>query len=145
MSEMQEDRYSETRANCHRPFSHKPPTNCSWARGETKAHLEAKQIVFDGLQTRGVTAMLEYVVDTLPGDRRADVMAWSTMVDDKCARNRVTTYIHWYSRNRSSRQRLFAGGDRADLVAISRKRHRLSFGAKLGRDALHRAVLTSTI
>lgn len=58
-------------------FSHKPPTNCSWARGETKAHLEAKQIVFDGLQARGVTAMLEYVVDTLPGDRRADVMAWS--------------------------------------------------------------------
>lgn len=58
-------------------FSHKPPTNCSWARGETKAHLEAKQIAFDGLQARGVTAMLEYVVDTLPGDRRADVMAWS--------------------------------------------------------------------
>lgn len=42
-------------------FSHKPPTNCSWARGETKAHLEAKQIVFDGLQARGVTAMLARV------------------------------------------------------------------------------------
>jgi competence CoiA-like predicted nuclease len=58
-------------------FSHKPPTNCSWARGETQAHLEAKQIVFDGLQARGVRTLLEYVVDTLPGDRRADVMAWS--------------------------------------------------------------------
>jgi hypothetical protein len=58
-------------------FSHKPPTNCSWARGETQAHLEAKQIVFDGLQARGVRALLECIVDTLPGDRRADVMAWS--------------------------------------------------------------------
>jgi hypothetical protein len=58
-------------------FSHKPPTNCSWATGETKAHLEAKQIVFDGLQERGIRALLEYVIDTMPGDRRADVMAWS--------------------------------------------------------------------
>src|SRR5258708_30648312 len=58
-------------------FSHKPPANCSWASGETQAHLEAKHIVFDRLHARGVRGLLEYVVDTLPGDRLPDVLAWS--------------------------------------------------------------------
>ncbi len=58
-------------------FAHKPPTSCSWAKGETQAHLEAKQLVYDALSRRGVRAQLEFVVDTLPGDRRADVMAWA--------------------------------------------------------------------
>jgi competence CoiA-like predicted nuclease len=58
-------------------FAHKPPILCDWARGETLAHLEAKQLVHDALAARGVRAELEYSVETLPGDRRADVMAWS--------------------------------------------------------------------
>ncbi len=58
-------------------FAHKPPILCDWARGETLAHLEAKQIVHAALTGRGVKAELEYSVETLPGDRRADVMAWS--------------------------------------------------------------------
>jgi competence CoiA-like predicted nuclease len=59
-------------------FAHRPPVLCDWAKGETKAHLEAKQIVFDALSTRGIKAELEFVVQSLPGDRRADVMAWSS-------------------------------------------------------------------
>jgi hypothetical protein len=58
-------------------FAHKPPIQCDWARGETLAHLEAKQIVHHALTARGVRAELEFSVETLPGDRRADVMAWS--------------------------------------------------------------------
>ena len=58
-------------------FAHKPPVLCGWARGETLAHLEAKQLVHAALTARGVKAELEFSVETLPGDRRADVMAWS--------------------------------------------------------------------
>ena len=58
-------------------FAHKPPIVCDWARGETLAHLEAKRIVHEALTARGIKAELEYSVETLPGDRRADVMAWS--------------------------------------------------------------------
>ena len=58
-------------------FAHKPPILCDWARGETLAHLEAKRAVHAALTARGVRAELEFSVETLPGDRRADVMAWS--------------------------------------------------------------------
>jgi hypothetical protein len=58
-------------------FAHKPPTDCIWATGETLAHLEAKKLVRDALVTRGLRAEMEYIVATLPGDRRADVMVWS--------------------------------------------------------------------
>jgi hypothetical protein len=58
-------------------FAHKPPTDCSWATGETRAHLEAKLLVSNALTERGLKAEVEFVVNTLPGDRRADVMAWS--------------------------------------------------------------------
>jgi competence protein CoiA len=58
-------------------FAHKPPTECSWATGETRAHLEAKLLVASALTGRGLKAEVEFVVNTLPGDRRADVMAWS--------------------------------------------------------------------
>jgi hypothetical protein len=58
-------------------FAHKPPTDCSWATGETRAHLEAKLLVASALAERGLRAEVEFVVNTLSGDRRADVMAWS--------------------------------------------------------------------
>jgi competence CoiA-like predicted nuclease len=58
-------------------FAHKPPTDCTWVRGETRAHLEAKSLVRNALIARGLRAEVEYIVTALPGDRRADVMAWS--------------------------------------------------------------------
>jgi Competence protein CoiA-like family len=58
-------------------FAHKPPILCNWARGETLAHLEAKRVVHEALMARGVRAELEFSFETMPGDRRADVMAWS--------------------------------------------------------------------
>jgi len=58
-------------------FAHKPPTDCSAARGETIAHLNAKKLIRDAFAARGLRADLEYIVNGLPGDRRADVMVWS--------------------------------------------------------------------
>ncbi len=58
-------------------FAHKPPTDCTWAKGETRAHMESKVLVADAFKKRGLRAELGFVVKTLPGDRRADVMAWS--------------------------------------------------------------------
>lgn len=58
-------------------FAHKLPMDCSWAAGETRTHLEAKLPVANALAARGLRAEVEFVVNTLPGDRRADVMTWS--------------------------------------------------------------------
>lgn len=58
-------------------FKHKPPTNCAWAKGETKAHLEAKRLVFAALSGRGLKAQIECIIPAMPGDRRADVMVRS--------------------------------------------------------------------
>ncbi|MTH94783.1 competence protein CoiA, partial [Roseibium sp. RKSG952] len=57
-------------------FAHKPPTNCTWAKGETQAHLRAKTELAQSFTGRGIRAEVEFVVETLTGDRRADVMAW---------------------------------------------------------------------
>jgi hypothetical protein len=57
-------------------FAHKPPITCDWEIGETKEHREAKRLLLDCLKLRGLRAQAEFVVDTLPGDRRADVMVW---------------------------------------------------------------------
>ncbi|MFP5239265.1 MAG: competence protein CoiA family protein, partial [Acidobacteriota bacterium] len=40
-------------------------------------HRQAKIMVRDFLRRRGLTAEIEWIVDCLPGDRRADVMVWS--------------------------------------------------------------------
>lgn len=58
-------------------FAHKPPTDCTWAAGETRAHMEAKVLVANVLKACGLRAELELIVNCLPGNRRADVMAWS--------------------------------------------------------------------
>ena len=58
-------------------FAHKPPTTCSWAKGETRDHMEAKTLVANAAKARGLRAEVEFVVNTMPGDRRADVMVWS--------------------------------------------------------------------
>jgi len=59
-------------------FAHRPPTNCLWAKGETREHREAKKLVATGLAEKGLRTEVEYVVDTMTGDRRADVMVWSS-------------------------------------------------------------------
>lgn len=58
-------------------FAHKPPTTCTWASGETQAHMAAKRIIRDGLILRGLTAELEVPVLSSGGDRRADVLVTS--------------------------------------------------------------------
>jgi competence protein CoiA len=75
--------------NCRRPlilrkgqivihhFAHKPPTSCTWASGETQAHLKAKTALRDGFVARGLRAEVEVVVVSQGGDRRADVLVWS--------------------------------------------------------------------
>ena len=58
-------------------FAHKPPTNCTWTKGETQAHLEAKKLFQAAFVSREVRAEVEFIVRSLPNDRRADVMVWS--------------------------------------------------------------------
>lgn len=58
-------------------FAHKPPTDCTWAKGETQAHLESKKLFRDSFASRGLRAEVEFIVPSLPNDRRADVMVWS--------------------------------------------------------------------
>jgi competence protein CoiA len=58
-------------------FAHKPPVTCSWATGETQAHLAAKQAFRDAFQARGLKVELEKEVISIAGDRRADVLVWS--------------------------------------------------------------------
>jgi hypothetical protein len=66
-------------------FAHKPPVNCIWAKGETRAHLEAKRLIKDTLIARGLRAEVEYIVPALPNDRRADVMTWRPRDDGRVA------------------------------------------------------------
>lgn len=57
-------------------FAHRPPTNCEWAKGETPAHLQAKKLFRDTFAAHGLRSEVEFVVPSLPNDRRADVMVW---------------------------------------------------------------------
>ena len=58
-------------------FAHKPPTNCRWAKGETREHLKAKQLFKEEFIRRGLRVEVEHEVPSLPDDRRADVVIWS--------------------------------------------------------------------
>jgi hypothetical protein len=58
-------------------FAHKPPTDCSWAAGETKSHMQAKMLLAAEYRSRGARAEPEVLLKGLDGDRRADVMIWS--------------------------------------------------------------------
>lgn len=55
-------------------FAHKPPTDCSWASGETREHLLAKTVLRDAYRKRGYEAAYEVEVLSGVGDRRADVL-----------------------------------------------------------------------
>ena len=55
-------------------FAHKPPTDCTWASGETQAHLASKLVIRDAYRQRGYHADFEVEVLSSGGDRRADVL-----------------------------------------------------------------------
>jgi len=57
-------------------FAHKPPVTCSWASGETQAHLKAKKALRDLFTGRGLRVEVEAEVLSDGGDRRADVLVW---------------------------------------------------------------------
>ncbi len=58
-------------------FAHKPPTDCTWASGETTAHMKAKTALCEALRQQGLKAELEVEILSSGGDRRADVVLWS--------------------------------------------------------------------
>lgn len=55
-------------------FAHRPPTVCSWSRGETREHLLAKIVIRDAFRARSYQADYEVEVLSGEGDRRADVL-----------------------------------------------------------------------
>ena len=55
-------------------FAHKPPTSCTWAKGETRAHMMAKTVIRDAFRASGYQADYEVEVLSSAGDRRADVL-----------------------------------------------------------------------
>ena len=87
-------------------FAHKPPVNCSWGKGETREHLEAKELFKEEFIRRGLRAEVEHEVASLPDDRRADVVVWSpkgqrfalelqhTPIDYDNLEHRTRSYIH---------------------------------------------------
>ena len=66
-------------------FAHKPPTNCTWASGETAAHMKAKTAFCGALRQQGFRAELEVEILSTEGDRRADVVVWSKNGKDRIA------------------------------------------------------------
>lgn len=58
-------------------FAHKPRATCIARVGETRAHLEAKRVLFDAFKARGLSVEVEYATVDVGEDRRADVMVWS--------------------------------------------------------------------
>lgn len=58
-------------------FAHEPGTTCRWAKGETREHLEAKQLFKEEFIRRELRVEVEYEVHSLYDDRRADVVIWS--------------------------------------------------------------------
>lgn len=66
-------------------FAHKPPVTCSWATGETQAHLKAKKALHDAMTARGLRAEVECEVLSTEGDRRADVLVWGRKGNSRVA------------------------------------------------------------
>ena len=57
-------------------FAHKPPVECEFGAGESAEHLEAKLAIFKAFAPRALKAEMEWPVESLTGDRRADVFIW---------------------------------------------------------------------
>ena len=57
-------------------FAHKPPVECEFGAGESADHLEAKLAIYRAFAPRALKAEMEWPVEALSGDRRADVFVW---------------------------------------------------------------------
>lgn len=57
-------------------FAHKPPTDCGYAKGETREHRSGKIALRDSFRARGIQAEVERPVLSVAGDRRADVLVY---------------------------------------------------------------------
>lgn len=57
-------------------FAHPPALHCGWSRGETAAHIEAKDALLRALAPRSLRIEAEWPVASLDGDRRADLFVW---------------------------------------------------------------------
>jgi len=55
-------------------FAHKAETVCLFAKPESPGHVKAKGLFQNLYKERGHKADIEFIVHTLPNDRRADVM-----------------------------------------------------------------------
>ena len=58
-------------------FSHQPQSICLFSKGESSHHYQAKNAFRDLYRKRELRAETEFIVQTLPNDRRADIMVWS--------------------------------------------------------------------
>lgn len=59
-------------------FAHKPPVSCSFAAGETRAHLESKQAFYDHFKSSGLAVEVEYPLSFNGVRSRADVYVPTT-------------------------------------------------------------------
>ena len=57
-------------------FAHRPPVDCALGHGETLAHLEAKLALHAAFAPRAHRAEMEWPLESLSGDRRADLFIW---------------------------------------------------------------------
>ena len=57
-------------------FAHKPPVECQFGAGESAEHLEAKLAIYEAFRGRAHRIEMEWPVESLSGDRRADVFVW---------------------------------------------------------------------
>jgi len=64
-------------------FAHYPGAECSYGALMSAEHLQAQRTLVEALRSRSVSAALEMPVESLVGDRRADVMAWPQDRPDK--------------------------------------------------------------
>lgn len=59
-------------------FAHKPPVACSFATGETIAHLESKLAFYDHFKSMGLTATVEQTLSSSNVKSRADIYIATT-------------------------------------------------------------------
>jgi competence protein CoiA len=119
-------------------FKHKPPVTCSWGRGETQEHYQAKLAIFDGLKSRSRVRDVE--LEKNFGTSIADVYAVingtpvaveiqrsNLSVSDITARTenyrRLGVYVLWVSLPKDS-----LWGDRYSPTAWEKWCHSAYFG-----------------
>ncbi|MFN0190766.1 MAG: competence protein CoiA [Aestuariivirga sp.] len=87
-------------------FAHKPPVECQFGAGESREHLEAKLAIYQAFVGRSLRAEMEWPLEALTGDRRADVFVWDmsgakiafelqhTDISQDLLERRTSAYLH---------------------------------------------------